>query len=139
MRECHLDYQSKDTDTDDIQDDTKDKADTETLPEVERIVDELYSPAKDEVTHFSLNENEEATFHIWDFGGQHVFYTSHQTFLSSRAIYLLIMDTSKSLDDKVLNTQGEHCRWRDKGAPSTVRGKPDLYYYYMHGNKISIT
>ena len=37
-------------------------------------------------------------FDIWDFGGQLVYYTAHQTFLSQRAIYLLVVDMTKELD-----------------------------------------
>jgi hypothetical protein len=29
---------------------------------------------------------------IWDFGGQDVFYSTHQTFLTYRAIYMLVLD-----------------------------------------------
>ncbi len=92
-----------------------------TPAEVERLLDEMNIQA--EVTSFQLSENkEEAMFNIWDFGGQHVYYTSHQTFLSNRAVYLLIMDASRSLDDKVREKEGDH-RWKDKGAPNTPRGK----------------
>ncbi|XP_052080208.1 uncharacterized protein LOC127718253 [Mytilus californianus] len=36
---------------------------------------------------------------IWDFGGQDVFYSTHQTFLTYRAIYLIVLDGSRNLDD----------------------------------------
>ncbi|CAG2210246.1 unnamed protein product [Mytilus edulis] len=36
---------------------------------------------------------------IWDFGGQDVFYSTHQTFLTYRAIYLIVLDGSRTLDD----------------------------------------
>lgn len=36
---------------------------------------------------------------IWDFGGQDVFYSTHQTFLTYRAIYLLVLDGRRTLDD----------------------------------------
>ncbi|KAK3579989.1 hypothetical protein CHS0354_025310 [Potamilus streckersoni] len=38
---------------------------------------------------------------VLDFAGQFVFYTTHQTFMSWRTIYLLVTDMSKSLDDLV--------------------------------------
>ena len=46
-------------------------------------------------------------FDIWDFGGQLVYYTAHQTFLSQRAIYLLVVDMTKELD-KPLPTSEEN-------------------------------
>ncbi|VDI02704.1 Hypothetical predicted protein, partial [Mytilus galloprovincialis] len=36
---------------------------------------------------------------IWDFGGQDVFYSTHQTFLTYRAIYIIVLDGSRTLDD----------------------------------------
>ncbi|KAJ8307115.1 hypothetical protein KUTeg_015199 [Tegillarca granosa] len=36
---------------------------------------------------------------VWDFGGDFIFYTTHQTFLSSRGIYLVVLDISKTLFD----------------------------------------
>ena len=36
---------------------------------------------------------------IWDFGGQDVFYSTHQTFLTYRALYLLVLDGSRALDE----------------------------------------
>ncbi|KAL3887882.1 hypothetical protein ACJMK2_000271, partial [Sinanodonta woodiana] len=38
---------------------------------------------------------------IWDFAGQYAFYTTHQMFLSRRAIYLLVSDLSGRIDDLV--------------------------------------
>lgn len=45
---------------------------------------------------------------IWDFGGQEIFYVTHQTFLSSRCIYMLVFNLfemehltqNRCLDDK---------------------------------------
>ncbi|KAL3854599.1 hypothetical protein ACJMK2_013863 [Sinanodonta woodiana] len=53
-----------------------------------------------------INENSEklvksmeeyAKLGIWDFAGQYVFYTTHQTFLSYRAVYLLVIDLSQQI------------------------------------------
>ncbi|XP_013391980.1 uncharacterized protein LOC106160033 [Lingula anatina] len=38
---------------------------------------------------------------LWDFGGQYVFYTTHQTFLTWRAVYLLVFDLTKGLNAPV--------------------------------------
>ena len=38
---------------------------------------------------------------LWDFGGQAVFYTTHQAFFSPRCIYILVFDMTKDLDEEV--------------------------------------
>ncbi|KAL3854589.1 hypothetical protein ACJMK2_013853 [Sinanodonta woodiana] len=48
---------------------------------------------------------------MWDFAGQYVFYTTHQTFLSYRAIYLLVIDLSQQItaliqDECFIDTAG---------------------------------
>ncbi|KAL3887731.1 hypothetical protein ACJMK2_000124 [Sinanodonta woodiana] len=40
-----------------------------------------------------------AALSIWDFAGQYTFYTTHQAFLTSRAIYLLVIDLSQQITD----------------------------------------
>ena len=63
-------------------------------------------------------------FDIWDFGGQHVYYTSHPTFLCKEAIYLVTMDMSLPLDEAmVTETQKVKRRWKDTGFPKTAEGK----------------
>ena len=41
---------------------------------------------------------------VWDFAGQHLYYTSHSVFLSPRAVYVLVHNLSKDLSAKA-----EHC------------------------------
>ena len=76
-------------------------------------------------------------FDLWDFGGQHAYYTSHQTFLSNRAIYLLTMDMSKQLDEE-LSTEVEVPKWKETGSPKTTQGtqaifttKQRFHYFYL--------
>ncbi|XP_063397032.1 uncharacterized protein LOC134681339 [Mytilus trossulus] len=38
---------------------------------------------------------------FWDFGGQYVYYTTHQTFMTFRALFLVIFDGSKELHEQV--------------------------------------
>ncbi|KAL3889053.1 hypothetical protein ACJMK2_001411 [Sinanodonta woodiana] len=45
--------------------------------------------------------DESAALALWDFAGQYVFYTTHQTFLTRRAIYLLVVDLSQQVTDLV--------------------------------------
>ncbi|KAK3600272.1 hypothetical protein CHS0354_039088 [Potamilus streckersoni] len=41
---------------------------------------------------------QEATMGIWDFAGHEAFHTTHQTFLTRHAIYLLVADLSKEIN-----------------------------------------
>ncbi|VDI10110.1 Hypothetical predicted protein [Mytilus galloprovincialis] len=43
---------------------------------------------------------------FWDFGGQYVYYTTHQTFMTYRALFLVIFDGSKGLHEQVLDVLG---------------------------------
>ncbi|XP_022105446.1 uncharacterized protein LOC110987214 isoform X2 [Acanthaster planci] len=45
---------------------------------------------------------------IWDFTGQSVYYTLHQVYLSSRAVYLLTFDLTKDLDAPI-QSQSDGC------------------------------
>ncbi|MBK8565857.1 MAG: hypothetical protein IPN76_21570 [Saprospiraceae bacterium] len=49
------------------------------------------------------NENSDAsqsyTAHIWDFGGQALYYTTHQFFLSPDTLYILLNDNRKNDTD----------------------------------------
>ncbi|KAL3854564.1 hypothetical protein ACJMK2_013828, partial [Sinanodonta woodiana] len=54
---------------------------------------------------------EYAKLGMWDFAGQYVFYTTHQTFLSCRAVYLLVLDLSQQItsliqDEFFIDTAG---------------------------------
>ncbi|XP_013401761.1 uncharacterized protein LOC106167508 [Lingula anatina] len=59
----------------------------------------------DVFTHLTENaydiENPPARLTVWDFGGQSVYYNTHHTFLSSRAIYILAIDMSLDLTDRL--------------------------------------
>ncbi|VDI03262.1 Hypothetical predicted protein [Mytilus galloprovincialis] len=58
---------------------------------------------------------------IWDFGGQDVFYSTHQTFLTYRAIYLIVLDGHRNLDDPCPFEQ----YLPGKSGPKTARGNLD--------------
>ena len=44
-------------------------------------------------------EESAVSIELWDFAGQHLYYASHPVFLSSRALYILVCNLSKSLHD----------------------------------------
>ncbi|XP_052065102.1 probable serine/threonine-protein kinase roco5 [Mytilus californianus] len=64
-----------------------------------------------------LNQRHIAPVIIWDFGGQDIFYSTHQSFLSYRAIYLIVLDGSRTLDEPC---QFEHYL-PGKSGPKTAR------------------
>ena len=56
------------------------------------------------------NSKSVVTVDVWDFAGQHLYYAAHPVFLSSRAVYILVHNLSKPLNDPALPTvrQGAH-------------------------------
>ena len=38
---------------------------------------------------------------FWDFGGQYVYYTTHQSFMTYRALFLVVFDGRTNLYDEV--------------------------------------
>ena len=46
-----------------------------------------------------VTEESVVSVELWDFAGQHLYYASHPVFLTSRAIYVLVCNLSKSLHD----------------------------------------
>ncbi|XP_071148270.1 uncharacterized protein [Mytilus edulis] len=64
-----------------------------------------------------LHQKKIAPVIIWDFGGQYVFYSTHQTFLTYRAIYLVVVDGSRTLDEPCLFAQ----YLPGKSGPKTAR------------------
>ncbi|XP_052782377.1 uncharacterized protein LOC128218729 [Mya arenaria] len=62
------------------------------------ILDELANKLPTLDTPANSNE----TFvSIWDFAGQNLYYSSHHFFLNNRCIYLLLMDMTKDLNNRV--------------------------------------
>ncbi|KAL3889159.1 hypothetical protein ACJMK2_001512, partial [Sinanodonta woodiana] len=94
-----------------------------------------------------------AALALWDFAGQHAFYTTHQTFLTSRAIYLLVINLSQQVTAFI---QENECFIDAKGkqlcnipemmeiwlnmihscAPSSHPGNPPVILIGTHVDKI---
>ena len=51
------------------------------------------------VNGFGVKEESVVSVEVWDFAGQELYYASHPVFLTSRAIYVLVCNLSKSLHD----------------------------------------
>ncbi|XP_061194745.1 leucine-rich repeat serine/threonine-protein kinase 2-like [Saccostrea echinata] len=52
-------------------------------------------------TSITVSSREEKMITLMDFAGQSAYYACHQVFLTKRAIYVLVSDMSKCMDDKV--------------------------------------
>ena len=82
---------------------------TLTEPDHELVVDTTSTP--EEIKDRAVNlikymkgdnvkpEESVVSIELWDFAGQHLYYASHPVFLSSRALYILVCNLSKSLHD----------------------------------------
>ena len=46
-------------------------------------------------------KTDEVRFNVWDFGGQVIFYSTHQFFLTPKAIYILAFDLSEPQFDRI--------------------------------------
>ncbi|VDI23309.1 Hypothetical predicted protein [Mytilus galloprovincialis] len=82
------------------------------------ITKEKFFKKSSKVGQKQLHNKQIAPIIIWDFGGQDVFYSTHQTFLTYRAIYMVVLDGSRKLDDPCPNEQylpgkGQHKTARD--------------------------
>ena len=62
-----------------------------------QLLDYLYSERAESDTN---KEESVVIMDLWDFAGQHLYYASHPVFFSLRAIYILVYNLSKALNDK---------------------------------------
>ncbi|KAK3611907.1 hypothetical protein CHS0354_013971 [Potamilus streckersoni] len=66
---------------------------------------------------------------IWDFAGQYAFYTTHQMFLTRRAIYLLVSDASGMASDIV----EDECYFDSEGLKKCkVHDLVEIWLNYIH-------
>jgi len=55
----------------------------------------LHHPRKLKLDAEDWASDERMTYHVWDFGGQQVYYHTHHIFFSNNAVYLLVVDVSR--------------------------------------------
>ena len=67
--------------------------------EITKRAEELIKYVKGEKRAKVVTEKSVCSIDLWDFAGQQLYYASHPVFLTSRAIYLLVCNLSKSLHD----------------------------------------
>ncbi|XP_053373188.1 uncharacterized protein LOC128546534 [Mercenaria mercenaria] len=83
-------------------------------------------PLKKVLLAMEENENVKETIHLWDFGGQFVFYATHQLFHSRHAVYLLVFDLSKPLDHLVKDDEHPDC------AKSATKSMKDYIEFWVN-------
>ncbi|XP_071150151.1 uncharacterized protein [Mytilus edulis] len=118
------------------------------------ITKESFLEKSSEVASKLLHTKKIAPIVIWDFGGQDVFYSTHQTFLTYRAIYMIVLDGRRRLDDPCpteqylpgksgpktakdyllfwINTIVTYCK-------GSVEGYPKIMIVLTHKDKFKIT
>ena len=72
---------------------------TLTGPDHELVVDTTSPPEEVKERAVNLIKYMKGSIELWDFAGQHLYHASHPVFLSSRALYILVCNLSKSLHD----------------------------------------
>ncbi|XP_063417516.1 uncharacterized protein LOC134700074 [Mytilus trossulus] len=100
-----------------------------------------------------LHNKKIAPIIIWDFGGQDVFYSTHQTFLTYRAIYIIVLDGSRKLDDpcpyeQYLPGKSGHKSGRDyllfwintivTYCKGSVKGFPKILVVLTHKDRVTV-
>ena len=78
--------------------------------EITKRAEELIKYVKGEKQAKVVTEKSVSSIDLWDFAGQQLYYASHPVFLTSRAIYILVCNLSKSLHDTAQPCvrQGDH-------------------------------
>ncbi|KAK3587048.1 hypothetical protein CHS0354_008076 [Potamilus streckersoni] len=114
---------------------------------------EMIKLVNDNADKLEKSRVEYAPLSMWDFAGQYIFYTTHQTFLTRRAIYLLVTDLSRHITDLVnddevfFDSRGKQvCKVYDlveiwlnsihSCAPSTEAGSPPVILVGTHVDKL---
>ncbi|XP_050403283.2 uncharacterized protein LOC126819343 [Patella vulgata] len=70
---------------------------------VQLVQKQLENPTADKPlssSHTSVSKNNTVVLNIWDFAGQAVYYTTHQVFLTSRAVYVIVFNLCDDLTGK---------------------------------------
>jgi len=86
------------------------------MPErVVELVQQMLDSSPDDVQSQDLVAMEtkacsELVLDIWDFAGREAYYTTHQVFLASRAVYVFVFNLNIDLEEPAANTQVSHVK-----------------------------
>lgn len=78
----------------------------------------------------SLEKQKNVVMNIWDFAGQAVYYTTHQVFLTSRAVYVIVFNLCDDLSPPVFE---ETSRMEDKDDLTTLEYM-DFWMHSIHSH-----
>lgn len=101
------------------------KVDLSTSPEVQRLR-QNYADVKNEGLHLSEDEWY-LHVNIWDFGGQSIYYATHQIFHSNDAVYILVFNLMQDLHEKVVNEDFPDMRYE-----MTMKDHLKFWVYSIH-------
>ncbi|KAL3888019.1 hypothetical protein ACJMK2_000403, partial [Sinanodonta woodiana] len=125
----HVDHVDKETAIVDVpQNDTSIESEKkiDTMMEIIRLVNENADKLVKNIENY-------AAVSVWDFAGQYPFYSTHQMFLTSRAIYLLVIDLSQQITDLI---KDDKCFLDAKGI--NPRQVLDLFQIWMNSIHSSV-
>ncbi|XP_071952913.1 uncharacterized protein [Antedon mediterranea] len=88
----------------DITEQVKEAVGQELVDRVLTMVSEMLKKLESgqEVIEVSKTEQQEIMMSIWDFAGQSVYYTTHQVFLTTRAIYIIVFNLTHDLNSQAI-------------------------------------
>lgn len=86
----------------------------------------VYQSVRNQLPKVDSIEDDEVTMHLWDFSGQFIYYATHQLFHERTAVYLLVFDLSKSLEENIL----------DEDFPGQANSRTMKYYIQFWMNSI---
>ncbi|XP_063426192.1 uncharacterized protein LOC134709993 [Mytilus trossulus] len=87
-----------DTNTDKDLEENKEKCESSSLKLPAELMDNYLSQTTGDIPsiHYALCE-------LWDFAGQREFYATHQAFLTSKAVYIVVADMEDTIDKQNIN------------------------------------
>lgn len=59
-------------------------------------------------------------YNVWDFGGQHIYWATHQFFLTNRSLYVLVLDSEKTTPDFNINYWLQAVEIYGSGSPLLI-------------------
>uniref|UniRef100_A0ABM0MPP8 Uncharacterized protein LOC102805555 n=1 Tax=Saccoglossus kowalevskii TaxID=10224 RepID=A0ABM0MPP8_SACKO len=82
------------------------KGDTDRIERVGKN-EEVYNELVERLKDAKDTTKEDYCFTLFDFGGQEIYYISHQVFTQGKCLYIIVTDISKKLDDQVTDQEGQ--------------------------------
>lgn len=86
------------------------------------------------------SDGEKIVLNIWDFAGKEVYYTTHQVFLTSRALYVIVFNLTDDLEEVIMDSQVDQGQrsltelMMQFFLSSTLRLSFDTYLIKLHNN-----